>query len=111
MDQGSALTRNVDIPHGSKNLLQRVILYRHKKYYCVREDCRPRPAETIYDIWMVIGPYLWIAQFVWARAVCGTKIACPAAVDCSGTIQKIHMRKIRLGQGRVHDAEYERFHD
>ena len=33
MAQGSALTRNDDIPHGSKNLLQRVILYRHKKIY------------------------------------------------------------------------------
>ena len=29
--QGSALTRNVARSHGSKNLLQRVILYRHEK--------------------------------------------------------------------------------
>ena len=31
--QGSALTRNVARSHGSKNLLQRAILYRHKKIY------------------------------------------------------------------------------
>ena len=30
-DQGSALTRNVARSHGSKNLLQRGILYRHEK--------------------------------------------------------------------------------
>ena len=29
--QGSALTRNVERSHGSKNLLQRGILYRHEK--------------------------------------------------------------------------------
>ena len=29
--QGSALTRNVARSHGSKNLLQRGILYRHEK--------------------------------------------------------------------------------
>ena len=38
-------------------------------------------------------------QFVWARALCGIRYGCPAAVDCSGTIQKIHMRKIRVSQG------------
>ena len=32
MAQGSALTRNANIPHGSKNWLQRAILYRHKRY-------------------------------------------------------------------------------
>ena len=31
MAQGSALTRNVARSHGSKNLLQRAILYRHEK--------------------------------------------------------------------------------
>ena len=109
--QGSALTRNVTRSHGSKNLLQRVILYRHKRYYCVREDCRPRPSETIYDNWMFICPYLWIAQFVWARALYGLRIICSAAVDCSGTIRKIHMRKIELDQGRAHAYKNDRFHD
>ena len=47
MAQGSALTRN-DIPHGSKNWLQRAILYRHKRYKCVREDCRQYQGETMY---------------------------------------------------------------
>ena len=38
-------------------------------------------------------------QFVWARALCGIRYGYPAAVDCSGTIQKIYMRKIRVSQG------------
>ena len=45
--QGSALTRNVSSSHGSKNLLQRAILYRHEKILLGREDCRPGPKETI----------------------------------------------------------------
>ena len=49
---------------------------------------------------MVIRPYLWIDQFVWARGFCGTIICYSASVDCSGTIQKIHMRKIRWRQGQ-----------
>ena len=31
--QGSALTRNLERTHGSKNLLQRGILYRHEKIW------------------------------------------------------------------------------
>ena len=46
--QGSALTRNVSRLHGSKNLLQRAILYRHEKILLGREDCRPGPKKTIY---------------------------------------------------------------
>ena len=45
--QGSALTRNVSSLHGSKDLLQRVILYRHEKILLGREDCRPGPKKTI----------------------------------------------------------------
>ena len=51
--QGSALTRNVSSSHGSKNLLQRAILYRHEKILLGREDCRPRPKKTIYKNLMV----------------------------------------------------------
>ena len=51
--QGSALTRNVSRLHGSKNLLQIVILYRHEKILLGREDCRPRPKKTIYKNLMV----------------------------------------------------------
>ena len=32
-------------------------------------------------------------QFDWARDFCDIRYGCPAAVDCSGTIQKIYMRK------------------
>ena len=89
--QGSALTRNVDILHGSKNLLQRGTLYRHEKILLGREDCRPGPKKTIYKNLMVFHPYLGIAVFVWARAFCGTRIDCCAAVDCSGTAQNIYI--------------------
>ena len=44
----SALTRNVSSLHGSKNLLQRAILYRHERILFGREDCRPGPKKTIY---------------------------------------------------------------
>ena len=50
-------------------------------------------------------------MFVWAELVCGTRTYQFAPVDCSGVIQKIYMRKIDPGQGRVHDGEYGRFHD
>ena len=47
--QRSALMRNVSRSHGSKNLLQRAILYRHENILLGREDCRPRPKKTIYE--------------------------------------------------------------
>ena len=50
-------------------------------------------------------------QFVWARAFCGTRVCCSAAVGCSGTIQKIHTRKIDRAQGREHALKYDGFYD
>ena len=49
--------------------------------------------------------YLRIHQFVWARVLCGTRYYQSASVDCSGVIQKIHMRKIRRDQGLVNMIE------
>ena len=46
--KGSALTHNVSSSHGSKNLLQRAILYRHERILLSREDCRPGLKKTIY---------------------------------------------------------------
>ena len=60
---------------------------------------------------MVIHQYLEIYVFVWACVLCGTRKHQSASMDCSGDIQKIHMRKIWSDQGRVHDEEYDRFHD
>ena len=54
---------------------------------------------------MVIHEYLWIDQFVWALVLCGIRYYQSASMDCSGAIQKIHMRKIRLDQGPVHLTE------
>ena len=67
--------------------------------------------ETMYIFVMVYRQYLRIGQFVWARVLCGTRIHQSASMDCSGDIQKIHVRKIRRGQGRVHDDRNDRFHD
>ena len=93
--QGSALTRNVSSSHGSKNLFQRAILYRHERILLGREDCRPGPKKTIYEKVAVFHLYLGMHQFVWARVLCETRLGYCAAVDCSGTTQKINMRKIR----------------
>ena len=49
-------------------------------------------------------------MFVWARALCGARICC-AAVDCSGTTQKIYMRKIRQVQGDEHRWKCDGIHD
>ena len=65
-----------------------------------REDSRQIPGETIYAFVMVIHQYLWIDQFVWALVVCGIRYYQSASMDCSGAIQKIHMRKIWMIQGQ-----------
>ena len=74
-------------------------------------DCRPMPAETICTIWSVYQPYLWIDQFVWALVFCGTRYYQSAWLEYSGTIQKIHMRKIRWLQGSTVIMNLDRFHD
>ena len=50
-------------------------------------------------------------MFVWARAVCGTRISCPASVDPSGTTGKIHMREIEVRQGVARACYHDGFHD
>ena len=82
-----------------------------RRYICVREDCRQYQAEIMYNFVMVFHQYLRIGQFVWARVLYGTRYYQSASLDCSGVIQKIHMRKIEVGQGLVHDGECDRFHD
>ena len=61
-------------------------------------------------IWSVYCPYLWIDQFVWARGFCGTRICGSASVDCSGTIGKIHVVEIEVGQGVAHAWYSDGFH-
>ena len=70
-----------------------------------------REEETIYAFGMVVHQYLWIDQFVWACAFCGTRKHQSASVDCSGVIRKIHMRKIRLLQDVARASENYGFHD
>ena len=59
----------------------------------------------MYTIWSVFHPYLWIFVFVWARAVCGARYWVGADCGCRTVVQKIHMRKIEVNQGPVHDEE------
>ena len=75
-----------------------------RRYFTARDEGRVRPGETKYTFVMVFLEYLWMHVFVWARVFCGTRYYQSASVDCSGTIQKIHIRKIRRGQGIVHDG-------
>ena len=44
------LPHSVENSFGSKNLLQRAILYRHKELFLCREDLRFGLGETIYDL-------------------------------------------------------------
>ena len=57
-------------------------------------------AETMCIFVMVYHQYLRIPQFVWALVWCGTRYYQFASLDCSGAIQKIHMREpaVELGQ-------------
>ena len=50
-------------------------------------------------------------MFVWAHALCGIRINCPASVDTSRTTGKIHMREIEVGQGVARACYHDRFHD
>ena len=48
---------------------------------------------------MVFHQYLRIGQFVWARVLLCTRYDQSASVDCSGVIQKIHVREDEVRQG------------
>ena len=54
---------------------------------------------------MVFHQYLWIDQFVWARALCGTRHLCFPSVDPNGRSGKILQLKIEWGQGLATDDE------
>ena len=71
-----------------------------RRYICVREDCKQYQAETMCKFWSVFHQYLRIGQFVWARVVCGPRYYQSASLDCSGVIQKIHMREPEVRQGQ-----------
>ena len=89
----------MDIVHGSKNLFKEPYYTDTRGYNTAREDCRQYQAETRYMFVTVYLQFLRIHQFVWARVLCGTRYYQCASLDCSGTIQKIHMREIGWLQG------------
>ena len=72
-----------------------------RRYCWGRKVCRPRPKKTTCTFWLVFHWYLWINDFVWARALCVTKISCCVSVDCNGAIGEIHVKKIGLDQALV----------
>ena len=47
--------------------------------------------------------------FVWARALCELRIGCCASVECSGTIRRIHVRKIEQVQGVARACDHDGF--
>ena len=55
----------------------------------------------MYIFVMVFHQYLRIGQFVWDLVLLGTRYYHCALVDCSGVIQKIHMRELEVRQGIV----------
>ena len=89
----------MDIVHGSKNLFKEQYYTDTRGYNTGREDCRQYQAEIMCISMTVYFQYLRIHQFVWARVLCGTRYYQYASLDCSGTIQKIHMREIEWAQG------------
>ena len=93
-------------PYGSNNVLQKVILYRHKCILLSQGDCRPRPKKTIYTFGLFFQLYRWIAVFVCGRVVYGTRYWFSARPSCHAVFQNIHMRKIRRAQGVVHDEVF-----
>ena len=64
-----------------------------------------REPRKLYVIFVMVffHKYLEIAQFVWDRAVCGTRYWVGAGCARSCVAQKIHTRKIRQRQGPEHD--------
>ena len=94
MAQGSALTRNVILYMARRTCFKEQYYTDTRRYICVREDCRQYQGETMCIFVMVFHQYLRIDQFVWARVLLGTRYYQSAFVDCSGVIQKIHMRDL-----------------
>ena len=84
--QECVLTHSVERSKWLEELASESNTIQAQRYISVREDCRPRPAETMCRKSMVICQYLWIDQFVWARVVCGPRKHQSASVDCSGVI-------------------------
>ena len=50
-------------------------------------------------------------RFAWARVFYGIRYGYPAAVDCSGTTQKIHGPEIDVDQGPRACIKCDRFYD
>ena len=86
-------------PHGSNNLLQRAILYRHKELYLRRKDWSFKPCETMYIFESGFLDFLRIGQFVWARAWCGTRYDHSGPGEIHPATRKIHMEKLEVRQG------------
>ena len=58
---------------------------------------------------MVFHRYLGMLVFVWARALCESRIGCCASVHCSGTIRKIQVTEIEVKQGVARACDHDGF--
>ena len=85
----------MNFTHGSKNWLQRAILYRHKEFLLSREDWSFKPGETICTFWSVYSRFLKINVFVWDGAVCGPRYDQSPWLGTSPVLREIHVWKSR----------------
>ena len=83
------------IIHGSKNLLRREILDT-RRYFCVRENCRQHSTETMCMFVMAFHQYIRIGKFVCALVLFAKRYYQSASVDCSGAIDRIHMKELKV---------------
>ena len=69
----------------------------------------PNPRKLYVKMVWFFHWYLWIDQFVWARAFCGLRICYCASVGCNGTPRKIHMREIETVQSSARACNCEKW--
>ena len=99
--QWFALTRNFEDDMARRTCFREQYYTGTRRYYAGKGDGEQYQAETSCKFEMVIWSYLWIHQFVWAGVFSGPRYGQSASMDCSGVIQKIHMRKIWRAQDLV----------
>ena len=96
---------------GSKNLLQRAILYMHKELLLRREDSSFKPGETMCTFWSVFSRFLKMNVFVWVRVVCGVRTHHSGSGNAGPAPGKIHEKDPERAQGYSKYDNIDEFHD
>ena len=81
--------------------VSKAIFCRHEKILLRQGRLQAQTQQNYIHVLVSFHSYIWINVFVWARALCGTRIRCCDSVDYNGAIRKIHERKFRLDQAFV----------